>query len=90
MQLVTNFISIFFDLLSFAILVRVILSWVHAPGAGRLKMIIHDITEPVLAPFQKSIFRIGMIDLSPIIALVVLDIVKSLLLTVINGTYFGA
>ncbi len=84
MQLLINFISIFFDLLSFAILARVLLSWVNSPGASRIKMVINDMTDPVLSPFQRSIFRIGMIDLSPIIALVVLDIVKTLLITSIG------
>jgi YggT family protein len=90
MQLLINFIGIFFDLLSFAIIVRVLLSWVNAPGAGRLKMVIHDITEPVLAPFQRPIFRVGMIDLSPIIALMVLDFVRTILLSIISRIYLGS
>lgn len=90
MQLLINFISIFIDLLSFAIIARVLLSWVNAPGAGRIKMIIHDLTEPVLAPFQRSIFRVGMIDLSPVVVLVILDIVKSLAISIISRIYLGA
>jgi|WetSurMetagenome_2_1015567.scaffolds.fasta_scaffold100332_2 YggT family protein len=88
MQLLINFIGVFFDLMSFAILARVLLSWVNSPGAGRIKMIINDVTDPILTPFQRPIFRVGMMDLSPIVALITLDIVKSILLAIVSRIYF--
>jgi YggT family protein len=87
MQLLYNFVGIFFDLLSFAIIARILLSWMQNQNTGRIKMVLHDITEPVLAPFRRSIFRIGMIDLSPIVALFVLDLVKSAMLYLVSYIY---
>jgi YggT family protein len=87
MQLLYNFVGIFFDLLSFAIIARILLSWMQNHNTGRIKMVLHDITEPVLAPFRRSIFRIGMIDLSPIVALFVLDLVKSAMLYLVSYIY---
>ena len=83
------FIRIFFDLLSFAILVRVLLSWMDARGGGgpvvKLKMVLYDVTEPVLSFFRKVVPRAGMIDFSPLVALLALDLVKVLLLSVISS-----
>lgn len=79
----SSFISILFDLLSFAIIARILLSWVRSPGAGRIKMFIYDITEPILGPFRRPVFRIGVIDISPIIVLMLLDVCKSLLLYIL-------
>jgi YggT family protein len=88
MQLLINFVSLFLDLLSFAILARIILSWVNSPGAYKIKMFINDITDPVLVPFQKPIFKVGMIDLSPMVVLILLDITKGVLLSILSRIYF--
>ena len=79
---VISFINILFDLMSFAIIARILMSWVRTPGAGRIKMFLHDVTDPILEPFKRPIFQIGMIDLSPIVVLILLDISKSLLINI--------
>lgn len=79
---VVSFINILFDLMSFAIIARILISWVRTPGAGRIKMFLNDLTDPILGPFKRPIFQIGMIDLSPIVVLVLLDVSKSLLINI--------
>jgi YggT family protein len=79
-----SFVGIFLDILSFAIVARILLSWISSPGAGRLKMILYDVTEPIMAPFRKPMFRIGMMDISPIIVLLLLDIGKAVLIGAIT------
>jgi YggT family protein len=49
-------------------------------GAAKLKSVLFDITEPILSPFRNIIPRIGLIDISPIVAIIALDIVKTILL----------
>lgn len=73
-------VSIFFDLLVFAIIARVLMSWMPSGGAPRLRTVLNDITEPVLGPFRRYVPRLGMIDISPIVAILVLDIVKTIIL----------
>lgn len=72
------FIRIFFNLLSFAIIARLLLSW-FPQGAPRLREVLHNITEPVLGPFRRVIPRIGMFDISPLVAIWVLDIFGAVL-----------
>ncbi len=89
LQYIASFISIFFDLLSFAILLRVILSWIDGNSGGgfigRLKMILYDVTEPVLSVFRKIIPRAGMLDFSPIVAIIALDLLKVLILSLVSS-----
>jgi YggT family protein len=84
-QYLTIFISVFFDLLTFAIIARVLLSWVPGISGGQIKMFLFDITEPFLAIFRRIVPRLGMLDISPIVALLALDLIKVLLLSLIHN-----
>lgn len=55
-------------MLLIAIFIRVIFSWIAFDPGNPLYVVIHDITEPVLAPIRQIMPRIGMIDLSPMVA----------------------
>ncbi len=82
LEFLVAFIRIFFDLLGFAIIARILMSWMPN-GAPRLRQILNDVTEPVLAPFRRIVPRIGMMDISPIVAIIALDIIKAGLLYLI-------
>lgn len=66
------FVSILAYVLLIAIFVRVIMSWIAIDPQNPLYAIIHEITEPILAPIRQFLPRMGMIDLSPLIASVLL------------------
>ena len=78
-----NFISLLFQVLSFAILGRVLLSWIDPMGNMRITQIIRDVTEPLLAPIRSLMPGMAMFDFSPIIALLLLQAVNRLLLSAI-------
>ena len=74
-----------------AILIQVILSWV-APGSyNPLIGLVHRIAEPLLAPARRIIPPFSGIDLSPLVALVVLQLLKILLVAPIAdfGRHLG-
>lgn len=77
------FIQVFSELLVIAIFIRVILSWIRPQNAGRFIQFINDITEPILGPFRKIIPRIGMMDISPIVAYLVIIFVSSLIINLL-------
>lgn len=56
-------------------MIRVVLSWVGYNPDNPLHSVVHEITEPILAPIRQIMPRIGMFDLSPMIALFVLTLV---------------
>lgn len=61
-----------------AILVRVILSWVAPDPANPVTRIIIQITEPVMAPARKVLPPMGGLDLSPILVLLLIQFLRIL------------
>lgn len=75
------FIDIIGEILILAILVRVIMSWIKPMGSrGTLGTFVFEITEPLLSFFRKVIPRLGMFDISPIVALFAIEIARSFLI----------
>ena len=72
--------SLFLNVLFYAMIISVILSWVapgsHNPGAE----LVAQITEPVLAPFRRIIPNLGGLDISPIFAFIVIQLLQSWLI----------
>jgi YggT family protein len=56
----------------FAIIVRVLLSWISPGGYNPAMAIIYAITDPVMRPFQRIIPPLGGFDLSPIFAIILI------------------
>lgn len=78
--IIENTVDLFFRGLSFLIVLRILLSWL-APGArGQLSFFIFSVTEPVLGFFRRLPLRVGLFDLSPIVALFALDFARVILL----------
>ena len=73
--------------MSFAIIARVLLSWVHfaRPHSNSAVQFLHDITDPILNLAKKITPRMGMIDLSPVIAVVGLDLLRSIILYILGA-----
>jgi len=73
-----NFIRLLCEVLTFAIFIRVILSW-FVTRPNTLTIILDKITDPILAPLRRIIPRAGMFDFTPLIAIVVLQLIARLL-----------
>ena len=78
-----TFIDILFYVLWAAILGRVILSWINLSPQNPIVVLIYGITEPILAPIRRVLPSMGMLDLSPMIALIVLIVIQRILLSLI-------
>jgi len=60
----------------FALLAMIILSWI-APGSNQPAVyLLHQITEPVMAPFRKVLPAMGGMDFSPILLFIVINIIQ--------------
>jgi YggT family protein len=73
-----GFIHCLCRILAFAILVRAILSWFIFSRYNRLVTLLDDITELVLAPLKRVVPSLGMFDITPLIAMVILYFIPSL------------
>jgi YggT family protein len=79
-----SFIDILFKVLIFAIFGRTLLSWVDPQGNMRITQILRDITEPILAPLRSVLPQIGMIDLSPWVAILLMQLLQSMIFRAIQ------
>ena len=66
------------QLLSLAIFLRAILSWVVRDPYNPVVQFLDQITEPILQPIRQIMPRMGMMDLSPLVAIILLSILASL------------
>jgi YggT family protein len=73
-------IGLFLNVLLFAILIQVIVSWVNPQGYNPAVSLLYSLTEPVLAPCRRLIPPISGLDLSPLVALIAIQLLKMLLL----------
>jgi len=75
------------QLLSFIIIARIILPMIFPPGRGggnvaRLMDVLYRITEPILGPIRKVVYRGGPFDFSPMVAILFLTMISAVLKSV--------
>ncbi len=58
-----------------AIFIRIILSWMGTDPENPVVIFLHEITEPILAPLRQFIPRMGMLDLTPMVAIILLSLI---------------
>ena len=78
-------VDVFFTLLSLAILARVLLSWVRVSPYHPAVDFVYRITEPILAPLRGVLPPVGMVDISPVVAIILLQIIQQVLVAIIRG-----
>ncbi len=76
----TELISSIINVFIYSIFATVIISWINPGAYNPVVSLLHKVTEPVMKPFQRLIPPMGGMDLSPIVALLALQVVKMLLL----------
>jgi YggT family protein len=67
------------ELLGFAIFARAIITWFPIDRDGPIVRTLNAVTDPILDPLRRFIPPIGMIDLTPMIAIIVLFTIGSIL-----------
>ena len=82
----TMLVNIFFNILYVLLVVRVLLSWFNVnpyTTGNDLLSAVFQITDTILAPFRRLPLRIGMIDLSAIVAFVVIQFIHHVLIGIL-------
>jgi len=76
---IIQMIGVLIQVLGFAIFARAILSWFPIDRNGPVFQALDAITEPILEPLRRVIPPIGMIDITPMIAMFLLLYIGSVL-----------
>ncbi len=74
-----RFVDLLVYVLTTAIFLRAIFSWFVPAGSDNVIMkFLRDITEPVLSPLRRVLPTMGMLDLSPFVAMILLQVMGSI------------
>ena len=76
---IANFVSVFIAVYILLILAYIITSWVRLPYSiwlNRIQRFLYDVCEPYLRIFRRVVPPIGPLDLSPMIAVIALLLVR--------------
>jgi len=76
--------SMIFKILYFLLVIRIILTWFAVNPYNEIVQILYKVTDPILMPFRRLPLRIGMIDLSPILAFIVLAFVSNFVVGILT------
>ncbi len=75
-EILINFGSILCDILSTAIFVQILMSWIVGKQ-GRAYAFLDSLTSPLLNQARKLIPPTGMLDFSPIMVMLALEVIKT-------------
>ena len=70
------------DVYSLVIFGTVIISWVQLPPDHPIASFLHTVTEPLLGPIRQVLPDMGGLDLSPMVLLLAVRLVRGALLSV--------
>ncbi len=84
---VERFVSVFIDVYILMIFAYILTSWIrlpYSPWLNRVQRFLYDVSEPYLRLFRRVIPPFGPLDISPVVAVLVLVIVQSLLVDLLS------
>ena len=86
-EVLATIINVVFQVLWWAILIRVLLSWlpmanIRIDPYNPAVRLLYTITDPILEPLRRFT-TIGMMDLSPLVALILLDFLRQILISIL-------
>jgi len=77
---IVDTIDVALTLLTWAIILRAVLSWIRPNPSHPAVRFLNRITDPLLRPIQSIIPNFSGLDLSPIVAILLIQVVQNLLL----------
>jgi YggT family protein len=83
---VINIINVLVQLITLLVIIKVFLSYFMSPYHP-VRMAIDRIVNPMLYPIQRVIPSLGMIDLSPIILIVVVQILGRIIINLLISIF---
>ena len=81
-----SLILLLLQLMWFAIFARAIVSWFPIDPNGPVVRALDAITEPILQPLRRVVPRIGMIDITPMVAILLIFGISAALQSSISAT----
>ncbi|HEY9581920.1 MAG TPA: YggT family protein [Savagea sp.] len=84
MQTIANIVGLAFQIYFFLIIIYVLMSWIPGLRESSFGELVEKVVEPYLGIFRSIIPPLGMIDFSPIVALLALNLIQSGVYTILD------
>jgi YggT family protein len=87
-DLIETWLRAFVDVYTLLIIAWIIASWVRLPynvWIGRARTFLDDTVSPYVALFRRFVPMLGPLDLSPMIAIIALQVAERILQSVLDG-----
>ncbi len=78
-----NAIDLLDWVLSLAIVLRVLFSWIRPNPSNVFVRLVYQVTEPILAPLRRIIPPFAGIDITPMVALMLLELARRLVISIL-------
>ncbi|QTB23392.1 YggT family protein [Lysinibacillus sphaericus] len=85
--IILGYVSLAFRIYSFMLIAYILMSWVPAAQNSAIGRMLEKVCEPYLGIFRKFIPPLGMIDISPIVAIFMLNFIERGLFIVIQKIF---
>jgi YggT family protein len=79
---IQDFVNVFIGVYILVILVYIITSWIrlpYSPWLNRVQRFLYDVCDPYLRLFRRVVPPLGPLDLSPMLAVIVLVVIREIL-----------
>jgi YggT family protein len=75
--LIANLLETLIDVYVMIIMVRVVISWLPVDQDQRWARFIVDVTEPTVGPIRRLLPPLGGLDFSPLVVMLLLELVRN-------------
>lgn len=86
-SLLVNFIQVTVQLVSLIIILHILMSWVQLEPWHPVRRFLDQLAEPILRPFRNAIPPVGMFDLSPMVALIFIQVIGQILIFLVAQAF---
>ena len=79
-------------ILIWLLIARIVCSWLPVDPYSAIVLFLVQVTDPILAPFRRLPLRVGMLDLTPLLAFASIYLVRNILVRILAelAARFGA
>jgi YggT family protein len=88
MSSLVTFVDVFLWVYTLLLFAYILTSWIrlpYSPWLNRVQRFLYDVCDPYLRIFRRFLPPLGPLDLSPMVAIFVLFIVRNVLVSVLEG-----
>jgi YggT family protein len=72
-----------FQIVYWLLFARIVISWFPVDPYHQIVQFLFQVTEPIMAPLRRLPLQIGMLDLTPLVAFVILFFLRNVLIAIL-------